>query len=157
MKHYTHAELIPILENLKHDIANHDPTRFNSVDCFFLQEAVVEDFEFVNIDFYAQWIQGAEFKNFTFKNCSFVKTILWCTQFTDCEIYESRFPMAELSGTTINSCLFKNCDPRYTNLVRSVLSNTTFVDCDFSGAFIRDNEMVDVHFENPVGLPEGIR
>ena len=157
MKHYTHAELIPILENLKHDIANHDPTRFNSVDCFFLQEAVVEDFEFVDIDFYRQWIQNAEFKNCTFKNCAFVKTILWCTQFTDCGFYKSRFPMAEMYSTVINGSLFKDCDLSAVKLSDSVLSNTKFVDCDFSDSFIRDNEMVGVHFENPVGLPEGIR
>jgi len=154
MKHYTPAELTPILANLKHDIAKHDPTRFNSVDCFFLQEGVVENFEFVDIDFYGQWIQSAEFKNCTFKNCAFVKTILWGTQFTKCEFYESRFLKAELSGTTINNCLFKNCDLSYTKLVRSILSGTKFVDCNFLGAFIRDNEMVGVHFENPVGLPE---
>ena len=152
MKHYTHTELIPILENLKHDVGLID-----EVDPFFLRDSVVEGFDFVDIDFYGQWLSLAQFKKCTFKNCAFVKTILWIAQFTDCEFYESRFPMADLNGMTINSCLFKNCDLGHMDLTNSVLSGTQFVDCNFSRAWIRDNEMVGVHFENPVGLPEGIR
>jgi len=152
MKHYSYAELTPILENLKHDVGLTD-----NVDAFFLRDSVVEGFDFIDIDFYEKWLSLAQFKKCRFKNCAFVKTILWGTQFTKCEFYESRFPMAELSGTTINNCLFKNCDLSYTKLVRSVLSGTKFVDCNFLGAFIRDNEMVNVHFENPANLPEGLR
>lgn len=96
------------------------------------------------------FVQDCDFRNVTMNHMLMDGCTIENSKFILMEVYDSSFVKCNLQNQYITSCKFVNVDFTEADFRDALLSDNIFVNCNFSGANLMCQDIVECKFENTI-------